>query len=362
MPKNLVKRGNRYFARLIVPTRFRQLVGTRVIAQTTGTGDLKEAERRSHRLLADMHEKIMRIVARAEENPRDPRSLLSAAVQLEKQVADGAMDLDDAVGLHSTRLETLRALRGETSESDATPADTETYRTAFKTLRGDVGLTLSRARDLFDAHQSARGIRKSTVTAQTRVVELFLEWAGDMEAAKVSRRLAAQWVSEKVMPLDAAPKSKAEQIAAMITFYNFLTRSGHHEALNPFHGLKEHIRGSKRASGEVKKTPRPWSPDEQAKLAGLPEGDAFRDVGMLCLWAGLRTDEAASLKVAAINTADKFLTVTEGKNENAVRYIPLHSAIVGAVDRMVTRAADAGRDYLFDLKPTGADLTRAPSL
>jgi integrase len=362
MPKNLYKRGSKYACRYIVPTKLRPAIGRNVLVRTTGTGDLREAERRSHRILADLHDEALRLAARAQEDPHDPRTLLSDAAELHAQVESGKIDYDDAAEQLMLRLETLRSLRGGRDEDTPAAADVATYRTAFGVLRGDVGLTLGRAADLFEAHQDARGIRKSTVAAQVRVVRLFLDWSGDLEVTKITRKLAAQWVEEKIMKLDAAPKTKSEHIAAMVTFFNYLTRAGHFEALNPFSGQKEHIRGSKRANGECKKTPRPWSGAELEKLAALPEGDAFRDVGLLCVWTGMRTDEAASLTVDAVNLEEKYLVVREGKNANARRYLPIHSAIVPAVKRMVARAENAKRRHLFDLKPTGADKKRAPAL
>ena len=365
MTKNLYKRGELFTARLVIPTKYRPLLGRSTLAQSTGTGDLREAERRSHRILADLHDRMLSMVKDATSDVgRDPRSLLDHAANLKADVDAGTLDYETAAELLSGLLEGLREKRGEPLDSSAEPSEAATYRSAFGTLSGDVSILLGRAIDAYEAHQSTRGVRASTVKAQARACRLFLEFAGEMPADRVTKKLAAQWVSERVMTLDAAPKTKSELIAALVGFFNYLDRAGHlaDGIRNPFSGLKEHIRATKRATGDEKKTPRPWTADELAKLAALPDDDTFRSVGLLALYSGARTDEVCSLKVADVDLTAKSFRITAGKSAAAVRALPLHSAIVPTVARMVARAEEAGRDFLFDLKPTGADQKRAPAL
>lgn len=359
--RHLMKRGNTYAARYVVPRRFRALVGKATIVKTTGTGDLREAERRAHRILADIHDGVVRQVAKPEANPRDPQALLREAASLHEQVEAGKLDHETAMDILGVQLEAHLKLRGEDAESDIEAPRLATYRSAFSTLSGDVGMLLSIARDKHAAHQTKRGVRGTYVDHCSRMVDLLIEHTGNVAVTRITRKIASSFVLEKVMTLDRSTKTKREYVTALSVLFNWLSTTGVVD-VNAFHGLGKLVETNKRGGNGDKAKPRPWTDPELAKLQKLPEDDPLRGVGLLSLWCGLRTDEAASLKVADVDLKAKTVRVTAGKNASAVRIVPIHSAIVPAVKKLVAAADKAKREHLFDLKPSPRDGKRAPSL
>jgi integrase len=389
MPRNLYLRGRTYTARYVVPVKYRKLIGKSTLAQSTGTGDLREAERRSHRILAELHERVMRLAARSHENPRDPNSVLNAAHDLRKEVEAGRLKPDDALALLAERLTThleidrtirrrdgnglLRSYVKQTPEEAAywralsnneqpeenlaEPAGDEnaqtTYRAAFDALKDGGGLLLGRAADDFEANQIARGVRPTTAKSQARAVRLFRDHIGERAVNAVTRKDASGWTTGYVLPLKRAHKTKTDLVTALVVFFSYLELLGHVAVGdNPFTGLTRLLRPAKRGTEIPKEKPhRPWTDAELKKLGTLPDDDTFRCVGLLALYSGARTDEVCSLRVADVDLDALAFTVRAGKTEAALRVLPLHSAIVPAVERMVARAEDASREFLFPLKP-----------
>jgi integrase len=192
------------------------------------------------------------------------------------------------------------------------------------------------------------------------MVDLLIAHTGNVPVTRITRKIASSFVLEKVMPLDRTTKTKREHITALSVLFNWLSTTGVLDA-NPFRGLGKLVEQTKR--GTVDKTKRrPWTDKELAKLQKLPEDDAFRGVGLLSLWAGLRTDEAASLKIADVDLKARTVRVTEGKTASAIRIVPLHRAILPAVRKLVKAAETGKRAFLFDLQPSTRDNKRAPSL
>jgi integrase len=379
MPKHLVRRGQTWSVRYVVPRKYRELIGRESITKSTGERDVRAAERASHRVLTELADMVERLAAQTSLTTE------TDAADLARQVAAGDLDYDTAVAVLTSKFEDLaegvvvkngrRYVRTPAEEPQPTAQLRGSVRAALAELRGQPASTLKACITRYRKHQEARGLRGQTVDGQVRSVELFADWFGeDRDVSEIDRRSAAQFVAENIMtlavrsrdpqkePRPASAKTKAEHIGNLVTFMNWLTRSGLYDHANPFAGQKEHIAGTKRATDNGALRRRPWAADELKKLAALPEGDALRDVGLLSLWLGLRTNEAASLAVADVHTADGYLVVREGKNENARRYLPIHSAILPAVGRMVDRATAAKRELLFDLKPGGRDKKLAHGL
>jgi hypothetical protein len=336
MPKNLLKRGGTYAARYIVPRKYRPLIGKAAIVKTTGTGDLREAERKAHRILADLHDYVVRTATKPAANPRDPQSLLHEAASLHEQVEAGKLDHETAMDILTVQLDAHLKLRGEDTESDIESPRMATYRSAFDTLNSEAGMLLSVARDKFAAHQEKRGVRAAYVDHCSRMVDLLIQHAGNVAVTRITRKIASAFVLEKVMPLERSTKTKQEYITALSGLFNWLSTTGVLD-VNPFRGLGKLVEPNKRGvTDRVKR--RPWTDKELTKLQKLPEDDPLRGVGLLSLWAGLRTDEAASLKVADVDLKAKTVRVTAGKTASAVRTVPVHSAIMPAVRKLVAAA------------------------
>ena len=314
MAAKLIKRGGTYSARYVVPTRYRALLGRETIVRTTGTGDLREAEKRKYRILADIQDDVERQVRNSESNMRHPRWITAAAAELVKQMGktseytykgktySSTMDEDDVAELLDGLIEEHLTARGEDFD-DLTDSHKRTLRSAFTITGSGDTMSLSVAIDRHLSEKTGR-VNESTISRQRMVLDGFAEWAGDPDVSAVTRRVTGRWVSEILLPMDMTPKTKEWYLSALSSFFNWMIRKGLYESANPWAGMGRDIKGTKRGSesnGGRKR--RPWTDDELKNLADLSEDDPTHAVTRLCLYAGLRTEEACSLKVADVNSS-----------------------------------------------------------
>jgi integrase len=125
-----------------------------------------------------------------------------------------------------------------------------------------------------------------------------------------------------LQPSALAPKSKKDTIANLSAFWSWLEQYGLVE-VNPWRNMTRAVKESTRG-GRVK--PRPYTPQELALLIGkLKLGSTLLPLACIAAYSGMRIKEIAAMKTEHL-TDDAF-RVMEAKNENSVRYVPIHSAI-----------------------------------
>jgi integrase len=189
--------------------------------------------------------------------------------------------------------------------------------------------------------------------------ERFMEWAGKKKAVLVSdvtKRTAGAYVSECFDGLTA--KTTNRHISTLSTWWRWMEKKGMVED-NPWRGQFQATKGKR---GTTKGVRRHYHPEEITKLLqGLPErplGALFR----LGLFTGARLDELCSLRHGDVQRSEGalLLSITEGKTANAVRLVPVHSAIEPLVLKLKAEAEKDADGWLFPgLTPGGPDMKRS---
>ena len=87
--KNLVQRYRTWYVRVVVPPALKAIVGKREITRSLQTSDLKEANRKKHRVLADIHETIARATTQTTLSKDDAAYVMELAKQAAQSVRDG---------------------------------------------------------------------------------------------------------------------------------------------------------------------------------------------------------------------------------------------------------------------------------
>jgi integrase len=360
MATRLVKRGNKYSVRVVVPLKYRPIIGKTAIWRTTGTGCKDEAEKRAHGLKAAInHEIDLQVKAAAEARKHTPASrewLLAISADLQSQVASGELNTDTAGEIFSLHLDQHLEALGVSPE-DATPEQVRYARSATRAVTSPEYKPLSQA---IEEHLEAKAGRiiASTLKRKRGVLEAFDEWAGSPDVASVGRRMAGQYLTEVIMPAELATKTKEWHVSTLATAWRYFERQGLTE-VNPWAGFSEDLKDSSRGSATNKKR-RIWTPEEIAKLGAIDHADDMYGISLLHLFGVLRTDEAASLRVRDINLEDNFMVVGEAKNQPSIRAIPIHSRILPLVRNLV-----AGKDpdqYLFDCTSGGRDVPKSANI
>ena len=186
-------------------------------------------------------------------------------------------------------------------------------------------------RDLIDPW-----LQESSMTDKTRdlyraPVLKFIEWAGDGVAIQeVTRKMAGNYVSNVMIPSGRAPKTINRDISALSGLWNYAYRRGHIEGDNPWKGQIVPEKTSKRGK-DTDDCERPFSiPQVRLLLDNAPDQTLY-DLILLGALTGCRIEELAQIKVRDINS--DCLTIRHGKNQSAIRQVPIHANLIGLVQR-----------------------------
>ena len=180
-------------------------------------------------------------------------------------------------------------------------------------------------RDFVGHLVNERRLSPNTVLNYERDIEALLDLAGDIPLAKLQIHHARRFVAQlHARGLDG--RSLARMLSAWRGFYRYLARDYGYTS-NPCVGL--------RAPKSKKTLPQSLSPDEAARLMGIPGDDllALRDKAMFELFysSGLRLSELTGLAPTDLNISDATVRVT-GKG-NKTRVVPVGSHAISAVTK-----------------------------
>jgi len=357
---NLKRRGLTWYARLFVPPSQRVAVGRSEIVRSLKTRDLREANRLKHRALAEMHAWLARQISGKVLSSESLDYVTQAARELRDAVRageaterDALVALDVAVDKHLAAQAERNGIDPESGDPILTEAHESAIRLAHDVLtRGDL-LLLSEASEQY-LREVKPHITKAGYAAKDRTITAFKKWLrSDVDVATITRKVAGRYVSEEIIPTDHAAKTKKDTIANLSAFWSWL-ETAHGCESNPWRNMASLIRESSR--GGTKREPRPYTPEEiQKLLPKLPEGDPMLPMACISAYSGMRLEEIASTKVEHV-TKDA-IRVLEGKNQNSVRYVPLHPIIRPMVARLKETSSD---EYLISgLLRGGADKKRS---
>ncbi len=210
--------------------------------------------------------------------------------------------------------------------------------------------------------EAEKNLTKQTAYQYRSDANRFVSWAkgaGGTVIADVTKRFAGRYVSDGFP--DQSPKTINRHISSLSMWWRWMEKKGFVE-VNPWAGQSL---ATKRKKGAAQVTRRQYTTEEITKLLmGLearPLGYLFR----LGLFSGARLDELCSLQVSDVVEREDglWLSIKEGKTENSIRTIPVHSSIKPLVDRLVIEAkATTGNTegWLFTkLTPGGPDSKRS---
>jgi integrase len=375
----LVKRGNRYAVRYVVPTKLRPIIGRTQIWKTTGTGCLSEAKKREPRILADILDSIERTVALKAAEPTSKASVSWVVGQLRDILANPPDDSglsdesikrlglrpdqisheedhpeDLAAELIQDIIEQHLAARGE-SPDDISAGHIKALRNATKMVTsGGTFVPVSEAVERHLAEKDGR-INPSSLGRKRNVLESFAEFAGNPDVASVDRAIAGRYVSEVLLP-DAtiAVATKKGRIAVLSAAWVWFERKGL-VTTNPWRGMNADVEGSKR--GKEKLVKRPWTPDEIDQLKTVDPTDPIYTVSVIRLHCGARVEEICSLKTSDVDLDAGTIRIREGKTQSSVRTLAAADVIMPILRQLVENATEDGR--LYDFPQGGRDKRRS---
>jgi integrase len=356
---NLKLRHRTWFARVVVPRSLRGSVGRSEILRSLKTRDLAEARRRRHRAVAEIHEELARIKVSSAlpkdsvefivEVAKGQRETVLAGTQSEEAAEAG---LDHTIEDYMDRLRRERGADPHTGHPVLTDDEGRALELAHRVFRGDEMALLSEALKKYLKEVQPR-ITKAGYAQKDKQLHAFARWIGPhTDVSTITRKVTGRYVADVVQPAELAPKTKKDWLANLTAFGSWLEQYGLIEA-NPWRNLTRTIKESTRGG---KPQPRPYTTEELAELVKkLPAGSPLLPLACISAYSGLRIEEIAAMKTEHV--AAGAFKVMEAKNENSVRYVPIHSVIEPMVARLLETSTDGF--LISGLIPAGADGKRS---
>ena len=363
--KHLKRRHNVYWVRVWVPEPLRGILAKSELWQNLYTTDLAEANRKKHRVVAELMEVI-------EQAKRDREGTLDKVSREEKlkefalehtRESDAAKNNDDE-DVEDFFDEAIEAkiyelygdkdgegiLNYDHPESDASeknPSAVKALIDSYKIHTHDYE-PISSISKLFLSEES-ESLKPSSFRRKQKHIDQFIEWSGNRDISKITKKITGEYVTSIINRNNPAYDTLRNIFGDISSLFSWAEGRGYLDR-NPFYKLKL----PKADKGSQKR--RQWTNEEilmflRSSEIGINEFTAT----VVAMYSGMRLDEICNVQKAHIS--DNCFRVLEGKTEAAKRAIPVHPVIEPLVERLLDSSKD---DYLIKgIKSGGYDKKRS---
>ena len=322
----VVKRGDKYTARLVIPKALRPILGQNEFKKSLGTSSKTEAELRAAPLI--LHWKKLIEDARTDGVTAKAKALRRA---LDNSPNNALLDEDGfwestKTGIIEDAIEDI-ILGGRDIESIDNKEEKAKAKTFFDIAPGQV-TTLD---DYVDGWLlSIEHLKARTIKQMKRDVNDFLK---EERIQLPTRESVAAWIRRNN---DISPKSIKRKLGSLGSFWDYLMAQGIVAEMSPFQG---HKLPRERKTQQTQR--RAFTNDECLKLidaAKDSEDTVLLDLIMLGLYTGARIEELCQLRVEDVVVEDncRALRITKSKTLAGTRLVPIHPSISDLVDKLVT--------------------------
>lgn len=379
MSHNLVKKGNTWYARLVVPKEARKILGCREFKKSLQTNNKRQALARcgayiefwkqqidaaregNRQKIEALQLKAALVEAQANRDEREQKLLLDV-------IADQASMIEaKGIGSWKPKLSENGEKIGVEFDWDSVNAPAEVVRERSSTKEDAENfyeLAVGK-RNVIDEHLEAwlaeLSIKEKTKDEYRKSFKELQEHFSTIE--EITRRSASQFVRMTLAP-GRSVDTVGKKLSAYSGFWKWLIRHGYlsDDLRNPWEGLKP------KKTDKPRKVVRAFSEDEAAQMLSLvtEKHNRHRDDLAICQImsvTGVRLEEAASLRASDCSDDGKhiWLSIHDTKTKAGNRRIPIVEQIVAEQVRWRLEARN-GDDYLFEhTKPNKYGL-RSPSL
>lgn len=351
----LQRRFQTWYVVVEVPKRLRTVVGKPRLVRTLKTQDLQEANRLKHPIVTEFKRRLD-MIAKA-PNQIEAQALARALTYRREYLAASAREVHD-----STNPERVETFSERGFVVDDIRHDWQGLQDKGRHELADrfIQIATAEVTPLGELPVQWLDEIKGEIAEQTRsqhgaALRAFLTWAGvHAGVEEITRRKAGEYLSQCLLPSGKARKTIKRQLSSLSSFWRWLKSRGFAED-NPWRDQDlGDMKGSKKRKG--------FGDEELERLLSGTYTDRYhsilQDLIRLALVTGARLDELCALQRGEVEIRDDgwWITVREGKTEAAKRSIPVHSSVVGVLERR----KDAGTPYLFDnLEVGGPDGKRS---
>jgi integrase len=353
----LVKRGDVFIYRRMVPPRLRSIIGKREWKVSLGTGDLAVAQRRLPAIVAE----VERELKEAEAGRKNPAVLAYRLTQEWKQLRaqrpatkhEGSEeDEEDAIDSHIIML---------LERNNLDPGQRATLEALLKRRDGDEGADNPPLSILFERYYAERKLPPKTKLEWEGVCRRFCEIIGGDLPARAVTQAHVRHFKTTLLTVTSKRTGKAMAPATVQKWLNALRsvlswgKSEGYLAVNPAEGITV----STKADPEDGR--QPYSAEDLRTLFSRDACEARKDrsadtwLPWLALYTGARLEELGQLRVSDVREEEgvHYFAIEAGdgkklKTRSSRRRIPIHPELIRL--GFITFAEDqskAGHERLF---------------
>jgi len=363
--KHLKRRYNVYWVRVWVPEPVRENLGKSELWQNLYTTDLAEANRKKHRVVAEMMEVIWQ-AKRDREGTLDKVSreekLKQYALEYtrESDAAKNNDEDDDEDFFEEAISAKIYELYGdkdgegilnydhpESDSSEKNPSAVRALIDSYKIHTHDYE-PISSISKLFLSEES-KNLKPSSFRRKKKHIDQFIKWSGDRDISKITKKITGEYVTSIISKKNPAYDTLRNIVGDISSLFSWAEGRGYLDR-NPFYKLK-----LPRAKKGTQKR-RPWTNEEIMLFIGSSAiGKNEFTATVVGMYSGMRLDEICNIQDKHV--FDGCFHVDQGKTEAAARVIPVHPLIKPLLEPM---SGTFGKGYLIDgIKGGGYDNKRS---
>ncbi len=340
----LALRGHTYYARLTVPTDARDYFGKTELWQSLKTKNLREAEYRAGRIIAEWKAQIetfrgnIGIAHKAlewrkvlDEERKKDQILIEQFTRQHGRPPTLAHEIDD-LGLGTYSL-----VYGDEVERIYFEQGPEAAARFDDIVKGNSLPTLTYAEDY------KASLKVIPRTLQQR--ETHLDYLNQrFPTLPVRRSEVARWIIEMETQNLAEATIKA-RIGTCRGYFEYLQRLDHlnPDEANPFEGHK-YTRRKKASKQDLRQA---FEVDDIPRLIDAAERKRRKDTNLvaaikIAAYTGMRREEIARLRVENIREREgiRYFDIIDAKSKAGLREVPIHSELLALVDKLIKASSD----------------------
>ena len=363
--KHLKRRHNVYWVRVWVPESLRGILGKSELWQNLYTTNLAEANRKKHRVVAE----LMEVIGQAKRDlegtlDKVPKEEKLKEFALEYTRESDAAEINDEEDVEDFFEEAIESkiyelygvkdgegiLNYDHPESDASeknPSAVKALIESYKIHTHDYE-PISSISKLFLSEES-ESLKPSSFRRKKKHIDQFIKWSGDRDISKITKKITGEYVTSIINRNNPAYDTLRNIVGDISSLFSWAEGRGYLDR-NPFYKLKL----PRADKGSQKR--RQWANEEilmflSSSKIGINEFTAT----VVAMYSGMRLDEICNIQKAHIS--DNCFRVLEGKTLAAKRVIPVHHLIDPLIERLLDSSKD---DYLIKgIKSGGYDKKRS---
>ena len=363
--KHLKRRHNVYWVRVWVPEPVRDNLGKSELWQNLYTTDLAEANRKKHRVVAE----LMEVIEQAKRDLDGTLDTLSREEKLKEFALEytresDAAEINDEEDVEDFFEEAIEAkiyelygdkdgegiLNYDHPESDASEKNPSAVKALIESYKIHTHNfePISSISKLFLSEES-ESLKPSSFRRKKKHIDQFIKWSGDRDISKITKKITGEYVTSIINRNNPAYDTLRNIVGDISSLFSWAEGRGYLDR-NPFYKLKL----PRADKGSQKR--RQWANEEilmflSSSKIGINEFTAT----VVAMYSGMRLDEICNIQKAHIS--DNCFRVLEGKTLAAKRVIPVHHLIDPLIERLLDSSKD---DYLIKgIKSGGYDKKRS---